>query len=490
MQVLFLDTIVFLQCPAIKTLPWREISDQNDLLLLVPRAVQQEIDRLKQDGNSRRAKRARSAASLLKEIVRSTNSALRVRDVEPKVEMSFAPRRLNSSLVYPGLDPSRSDDSIVAEALAYRQENPLHHVALLTDDSGLLMSCKALDLPYVIIPDAWFLPPEQDARDKKIAELEAQIKEFERDSPEIEISARLKDGEVITHLEIRVTTLEPLSELDEADVLAKVQLDSPLQTEFRQSAPDGISERTHYFEPPSEAAIKKYKEEEYPKWIERVREFLSNLPKLMEERSISLEFVISNIGRMPAENVIVSFHCEGDLLFLPPGDEAEMRPKIYYPSPPDPPKGKWSRILTPIEQLVGSFNGLGSHLTALPGPTLPSTPLSSIFPMIPERIDRHGFYWRPRKPHSASRVWELECEEFRHQMNPEIFHAQIHVPPFSDRLNGVVQCRVTARNLRKPACYNLPVSVIHQRGSTLGQALLLLKERQSRSRREFRDEGE
>lgn len=51
MKTLFLDTNLFIQCREI-TLPWNEIVRDDSILLLIPRTVQEEIDRNKHNGNT------------------------------------------------------------------------------------------------------------------------------------------------------------------------------------------------------------------------------------------------------------------------------------------------------------------------------------------------------------------------------------------------------------------------------------------------------
>jgi hypothetical protein len=50
---LFVDTNFFLQPKEIRLLPWSEICEETELYVMIPRAVQGEIDRLKQDGSGR-----------------------------------------------------------------------------------------------------------------------------------------------------------------------------------------------------------------------------------------------------------------------------------------------------------------------------------------------------------------------------------------------------------------------------------------------------
>ena len=139
---LFLDTNCFLQLKELHSLPWVDIFDESELWILVPRTVQGEIDRLKQDGNGRRSRRARKASALLRETIRTADERLLIRESLPRVVLGFPPvverPRANPST----LDQTRADDQIVAEVLNYMQEHPLQQVAVLTNDSGLMLTAR------------------------------------------------------------------------------------------------------------------------------------------------------------------------------------------------------------------------------------------------------------------------------------------------------------------------------------------------------------
>jgi hypothetical protein len=177
----FVDTNLFLQCRDLPEIPWSTISAGDTVELVVPRAVQIEIDRLKSDGNSRRAKRARLANSYFRQILLASDERLIVRDANPRVEITLAP--LVGTSTYSGwdLDPSKPDDSIIIELMAYRKSNA--DAALLSHDTYPLLIAKRLSLPFVAIPDEWLLGPESDDRDKKLHGLETRIARLEKASP-------------------------------------------------------------------------------------------------------------------------------------------------------------------------------------------------------------------------------------------------------------------------------------------------------------------
>lgn len=55
-----MDTNVILQCADLAGLTWSDITDAENVELVVASTVMQEVDRLKSDGNARRARRARA----------------------------------------------------------------------------------------------------------------------------------------------------------------------------------------------------------------------------------------------------------------------------------------------------------------------------------------------------------------------------------------------------------------------------------------------
>src|SRR5258708_4699753 len=129
---LFVDTNFFLQLKDISSLPWGEISEEKDLCVLIPRTVQGEIDRLKQDGSGRRSKRARKASSFLREVIKADGQTLVIRESNPRVLVSFPPNSGPNNARPATLDPSRADDQIVGEVLDYVNSHHSDRVFLLT----------------------------------------------------------------------------------------------------------------------------------------------------------------------------------------------------------------------------------------------------------------------------------------------------------------------------------------------------------------------
>lgn len=475
MKILFADANLFLQCRDLEQLPWHEVAEGNDqLFIIIPRQVQVQIDRLKQDGNNRRARRARKATSLIREVIQENGEKKIIKESTPRVEIGFSPPQ--DILFEPpkSLDITQTDDRIIAEALAYKHLFRDADVALLTNDTNPLLTAKRCGLPYILIPDTWLLPPEPDPRDKKIEELERRLKDLNRNVPEIAVVSQAPDKTAINLLSITVVLYEKLTEAEIGKLLTDAQIKCPIETKFEDHEIDkppysrsglfpgifpGAFPGTTYRRP-TESEIRKYTEEMYPQWLDNLRELLVSLPNKLESpnRHRQCFFSVFNNGTVPAENTIIEFKAQGGLLIkLPPQSEKEETKDTLFTPPPPPiaPKGGWVSVVT------------GINLQPVYERSLP------IFPIY-EKHDRYAFYWKNGRPSGYRESLTLECDEFRHQVEPETFDFLIYVPPSVQIKKGALTCRVTAKNLPTPFEYILPIAITYDQGAIIKQAEYLL----------------
>src|SRR4030042_3309104 len=244
MKVFFLDTNIFLQCKPIEQLPWEEITG-DDILLLISRPVQEQIDDLKQSGNNRRAKRARNTTSFFRKIL-TANSNIVIRQDKPHVEIAFSPRVKQENFNDYNLNPSKSDDQLVFEAINYRENHKKHDVAILTHDTGPAVTAKYVKIPCKYIPDTWLLPPEPDSRDKKIAELEQRVQELEKAYPEIRIECLDTNKRKVTLLPVKLPKYKPIENAQIASIMEKIKTKFPIANDFNKEKNEGAN--THSIE--------------------------------------------------------------------------------------------------------------------------------------------------------------------------------------------------------------------------------------------------
>jgi hypothetical protein len=485
MKTLFLDTNVLMQCRALEQLPWYEISKDEDISLLISRPVQEEIDLMKYDGNSRRAKRSRTATTLLRNILFSKISKVIIQDSGPHVEVAFAPLFVLKESPFPFLDLSRIDDRIIVEAIYYRDQHPQEDVVLLTHDTQPMVTSKQCGLTFIAVPDTWLLPPEPDNRDKRITELESKLQKLENNYPIINVAFKDMNDDDLHVACFNVLYYPSLSSQEIEELTKLIVQRNPLTTEFAQQAPRikppqntvmDLLINTNVihgrYEPPSGEVIRKYTEELYPQWIANVKDFFKSFPSKMgyPTREYRFRVFINNNGYVPAENVLVEFNLS-DGIFLMPIDDEDKKPEtrpLELPKPPIPPKGKW----------VDDFSYYKSLISNVRANIYPENKFDNILrdfsPYQHKKHDKNLFYWKPKRPVRQMITWAFECDEFRHKTEPEVFEIRIGIPDAVQPVKAIFECRVSARNLHDPVVDKLPVKVKYENQNSFTAAVNIL----------------
>jgi hypothetical protein len=469
----FLDTNVFLQCRDLKDLPWKDVAEGHDLRLFIPRTVQEEIDRQKGEGNSRRGKRARSASTLFRQIILSPELCVTLKEENPRVEVSF-PETAATNSPNDRLDLTRPDDRIIAEIISYKEKYPTEMVYFLTHDTNPLLTCRRLGVPFQIVPDDWLLSPEPDPRDKKIKELEAKLTKLEKLYPAIDISMKMYDCDPGQRVLLDINTFSPLREEEIEQLLSSISRRSPMVRSFD----GGALTRAAMFSPiygsykkPTSEEIEKYQEVDYPQWLIDLRRFFESYHSTLSylHGHHVVEFKLTNTGGAPAENLVIEFTAVGQLQFITPDTKKQFDEglKMKPPSPPKPPEGKWVQVDYGrgwLNQMNRRFDLQDEVLRRAINPQF----------RINQR-DRHTFYWKEKKEGYAQE-WTFECEEFRHLVKPETFEVVVVVPMQQEVNRGGISCLVTARNLPTPYGHFFPLSVNYGRGDTFDHAKKMLLE--------------
>lgn len=470
MKSIFVDTNFFLQCQTPENINWIELFDKKDRIqLLIPRSVQQEIDRLKQDGNSRRSKKARSTNSLIKKILFEPGEKLVVKEIEPFVEITFPPFNENHSKLPDFIDVNKVDDNIIAEILCFKNHYPNSEVYLLTHDTNPLLTARKCGINFFVVPDSWLLPPEQDTKDKKIAELEKYISELRKNIPEIKITMRDDSGNEIYEIQKSISEYKDPDDKEIEKIISKFKNQYPMQDDFTDKA--SSSAETIYREsvsallnsgfqrkyiPPSDEEITKYKTEDYPNWIINLKQYISILQSFfnLSSRTFPVTFLLSNSGQVFAENVLVEFRAHGGLLFSREKEEDkenEITLANSFPKPPTPPKGRWDTTSI-SHSFYSSLDSLHSlKKVGLLSPNFENSLYKNLDKLNKPEKDKNAFYYKTMNDGNPTESIRFECEEFRHKEKPEEFAFNIFVP-LSIKLtrNFSIEVIFSAKNLPEP----------------------------------------
>ena len=493
---LFPDTNAFVQCRPLDQLDWNVWAEFDEVRLIVTRPVQNEIDKHKNKGADRLAKRARLASSLFREIINSSDDTKVVRENGPTVKLYLRPDLKPHDALSNRLDYSEPDDCLVGIAYGFAQQEGVE-TRVLTHDTGPLASAKMVGLPAVEIPDDWLLPPETTATEKKINVLEKEIAKLRLIEPAFHIECQDAEGRGLRVFEAELTRYAELSDDQRAVLLKQLQEGLPIVTDFGPREPpprkmpqppasmpfaaaawqltQAFANTFEEFVPASEQEITKY-QADYPKWLTDCDKMLRGLNELLESRqpAPTLHFWASNRGTRPGRDVLVTIQRKGDFLICPPPEQSddadgEESGPLELPRPPTAPRGRWQRE---------TYGFLGDGLpdaTAAYSRSISDAILAGL-PRHRER-DPNAFYWKPRKPVAPSASFSLECQQWRHAIDPEGFSAQIYAAATVGTLKGAVECCIHAENLSDPTIKRVPVRITIKQADTYEIAERLVRAR-------------
>jgi hypothetical protein len=198
MKLYFPDTNFFLECRKASDLAWHELDGSqpgqgSDIHLIVPSTVITEIERHKQKGNSRTAKRAREASAVLRKALTSSDHKTELRAATPRVLLSLPPVLKINYSQFPNLDQARPDHRIASEYAEVLKAAP--GLLVLTDDTLLVLAVRSLGFDPVLIPEGWKLAPEKDERDDELDRLRDELKAAHKRRPQARGEA-LRVGEL------------------------------------------------------------------------------------------------------------------------------------------------------------------------------------------------------------------------------------------------------------------------------------------------------
>jgi hypothetical protein len=453
-MTLFVDTNFFLQCKKYDQLPWQNLSDQKNITILISSPVLKEIDRLKNDGNSRRAKRARETTTLFKTVFNSSDFLQRITIKDIELTLSFAKNYVQDELaqVAEGLDMNNPDDQILACVKNYirNSENDYQNCFFVSNDTNPLITASRNNIPAIEIPDDWLLPPENDERDKEIIALKRQLHEFQNNIPQFSLDFSIQNEKLINknnnanEYTVLIGSYKTLDDSEVDELVQEFLKKHPLQTDFERNL-TSLDRAIHPLEkyyPPSEETTKRYKDL-YNKWTTDIRNMISEYADIHNKIADMIPFrlFISNIGNVPAKELFVDFAVlSGGLLVCPDFQEdLDHLERKAYPTPPKPPGGRWKSIFHSSFSAIAATNAF-SHFSDYP-PVLPKI-------LLPEKHDRYGFYWKGGKPKENVNTWRFECDEFRHKTDPEEFIYSLLFEQNSDKL--VFCVFISASNLSNP----------------------------------------
>lgn len=441
----FPDTNVFVQCRKLNTLDWRDLGSYDKIVLLVTRPVIAEIDRQK-GTNGRLAKRARIANGLFTGFLSSDEVVIDTQGSGPTVVLALGQNLEPSDELIDELNYSHADDLLVGIVYAYQLVHD-HQVLFLSFDTGPLLSAKRVGVPYKSVPPTWLLNSENDEEQKRIKELEGQLKRLQAAEPQCTIFFHDTPWKIVRHKRL------PLTETQIAELLCILKTRQPLQTDYgskvttqRKGRPYPLGlPSVESFVPATEQEINQY-QVRYAQWIEDCADFFRQIHEKLngQDEVHILSSMLANIGSRPADNVLVIFEITGDHLALmapPTEDEEEKKAEpLSLKPPPGVPQGRW------VSEYP--YRDAQTYATLARVHDVPRFD-SSIFRKDFVR-DPNKFFWKNKRPKFPVLRAEFECDQWRHKEDDEFFDLRVCYTPEFEGREGALHVTISATNLAEP----------------------------------------
>ncbi|MCJ2059526.1 hypothetical protein MKL09_23670 [Methylobacterium sp. J-048] len=293
------------------------------------------------------------------------------------------------------------------------------------------------------------------------------------------MQAKDPSGGFIERLDVEVTQYETLTADELATIKAELDRLHPPKRDFPEpetgksrkgvgGAYQGVFGRV-VWSPPSDIDVSHYNTR-HERWREGIEKSLRSYHTYLnnKEAKAHVHFELINSGSTPADDLAISFVCKSGVC-LDLVREFREENNGGLTSPPKPPSGVYAPEGGMGASIFDAVRSIGNS-DAFQGSGLPAIPLYKSLAGSSTR-DPYGFYFHPRHD-EPSAEWELRCEQFRHQLDPENFDWRVLMESDgSEMVRGVIRVRVSAANIPSPVTLNVPVQIRRRRVSTLDEAM-------------------
>ena len=293
------DTNLFFECKSLENLPWGELG-YDSVVILLTKPVLDEIDKHKK-GTGRTRKRALEIFSLVRGMLTSSTQQVEIKETSPKVMLrrmlNIAPDPAHNG----NLDYAKTDERLIGITSTLVAQSSGYDVKLFTDDTGPASSADGMDIPYLIIPEAWRRPTSETTEEKRIKDLEKDLATYRAQEPKIVIE-RCEPANEDNIVAVTRKVATPLTQEEVEAILAKLRLKHPMTIDFTppqtSTTTDLLGTTTTEYSAPVEAEINNYRNVLYPQWLNQCRTLLMDLQNGRDklEPDILLRWSMANEG--------------------------------------------------------------------------------------------------------------------------------------------------------------------------------------------------
>lgn len=320
---------IFLHFQDIESIDWLQETSTNECKLMVSPIVIDELDE-KKIGTSRLSNKARKVLNRLEELAELENAEIR-KNVFLEVIIN-KPQRI----VYEenGLNFNEQDHRLIASIIEFRDKSNLNDIVLCTNDIGPRLRAKQFNIEALKLNDKYLIPSQDSEEEKKIKKLEQEIRTLKNKIPLLSLMFS-NDKEFIQF------ELNKFKEIDFKELKVK------MMDEIKMKYPY-IEQIDPYKNPASLIAQNMFSltSDQINTYNKKLDDFFLKYEKaidgfyeheIKQKLTFELEFVLSNSGNCPAENIDIHLH-------FPDGFEVvesdDIENEIELPEPPYKPKNR------------------------------------------------------------------------------------------------------------------------------------------------------
>jgi hypothetical protein len=374
MTGLFLDTNVLLHYRRVDEIDWLKVSGTNVVVLLICPVVIRELDQHK-DGHPQTKLRKRA-----QEVIADLQSKLEgTSELRAGVQLEFLACDPQIDFATHGLHREVNDDWLIASVIEWQTHQSGRVGVIVSADLGVSIKARAHGISVIKLSDDLKLASEQDPEEAKLKRLQLELAELRNSLPELQLT--FPDGKSVWH--VSVSPPVPIDDQKITADLSKARQAHP-QIVIPEKSPGKKLARARWalsrnsmenleaFLPSDQ--VQRYNTE-LDTFFTKHEGYLRALHRFENQRlrTVGFEFLLTNTGGVPAEDIDVHLH-------FPDGFELFSEGK--QPGPPVAPE-------PPLKP--GHFRapeGL-QHLASMAfGPRIPGPPPN----VSPPQVRRTGSY--------------------------------------------------------------------------------------------------
>jgi hypothetical protein len=339
---LFIDTNILLHYQSFDEIDWLSILNVEQVEIRLPSIVIQELDKHKYSSSS---KLRDKATKVIKKLHKLADSGLKIK-FKTNIDICFEVNSKVADFTALNLDPKSQDDSLLLSILSFRDENPDLPVTLVAADLGLRLKAKYYQIKAICLPDDLKLPAELDQSEKRIKELEQEVLELKRRTPDLKLYFSGGSGRLNCEIKklfppdvnLNVALQKCIDQLKQEHPKIPEIESGNQATNFRNITSMNIDQMYGGDTPeilPSEiSAYNKNLDKfytDYECFLDKYFHWLE-----VRYRSVLLEISIFNVGTCPAEDIDVFMHFPDGFILRKLADFPESPKELKPPSQPVP----------------------------------------------------------------------------------------------------------------------------------------------------------